>query len=83
MQCSSLYTATGQCGTYLEIHKPNDESIEEELRIENLYSSGFKTEFISTKNLCAGNYEVWLVLRTRNGYILQYVKPFYSVSPSC
>ena len=83
MQCSSTYSLTNQCGTYIEIHKPYNESIVEELRITKTISSGFTTEFISTKNLCAGRYEFWLVLRTRNGSILQHVKPFYSEYPAC
>mmetsp|Transcript_40128 Transcript_40128/g.38635 ORF Transcript_40128/g.38635 Transcript_40128/m.38635 type:complete len:160 (+) Transcript_40128:36-515(+) len=83
MQCSTLYTVTGECGTYLEIHQPNNETILQELRITSNYANGFKTEFISRKNLCVGKYEFWMVLRTRNGRILQHVKPFYSAYPSC
>ena len=45
--------------------------------------SGFNTQYISTKNLCTGRYEFWLVVRTRNGSILQYVKPFFSKYPTC
>jgi hypothetical protein len=70
MKCSETYKATGRCGTYIEIHKPNSQDLEEELEITRAFSSGFATEFISTKNLCAGRYEFWMVLRTRNGKIL-------------
>ena len=83
LQCSQKYTDLGNCGTYIEIHKPNNSTMEEEFRITRSFSSGFATEFISTKNLCAGRYEFWLVLRTKNGKILQHVKPFYSKSPPC
>ena len=38
---------------------------------------------ISTSKICAGMYELWMVVRTRNGSILQHVKPFYSEYPSC
>ena len=31
MQCSELYKDTGTCGTYIEIHKPNNETKEDEL----------------------------------------------------
>ncbi|CDW82499.1 UNKNOWN [Stylonychia lemnae] len=81
--CSDLYQDTKKCGTFIEIHKPNDETIVEELQILTSIASGFSTEFISTKNLCAGRYEFWFILRTRNGSILQHVKPFYSEYPAC
>ena len=51
--------------------------------IQDTYASGFKTEFISTKNLCAGRYEFWFVVRSMNGSTLQYVKPFFSEYPTC
>jgi hypothetical protein len=81
--CSDLFKEKGTCGTYIEIHKPYNETILEELLITKQISNGFTTEFISTKNLCAGRYEFWIVVRTRNGSILQHVKPFYSEYPSC
>eukprot|EP00347_Sterkiella_histriomuscorum_P005005 403358265 len=83
MRCSDIYKDTGKCGTFIEIHKPNRPEIVEQLQILSSIESGFSTEFISTKNLCAGRYEFWFVLRTRNGSILQHVKPFYSEYPPC
>ena len=53
------------------------------MEISKTYSSGFATEFISTKNLCAGRYEFWWVVRSANGSTLQYVKPFFSIYPGC
>ena len=53
------------------------------MEISSTYASGFKTEFISTKNLCAGRYEFWFVVRSMNGSTLQYVKPFFSEYPTC
>jgi hypothetical protein len=70
MQCSIQYTERALCGTYIEIHKPNSPKIEEELMIQKTYSDGYSTEFISTKNLCAGRYEFWFVIRSRNGSTL-------------
>ena len=70
VKCSELYRETKRCGTFIEIHKPYSEVIEDELEITRAYSDGFTTDFISTKNLCAGRYEFWLVIRTRNGSIL-------------
>ena len=83
MHCSDRYSELLICGTFIEIHKPNDPYVEEALMITKTFSSGFSTEFISTKNLCAGRYEFWWVIRTRNGSTLQYVKPFFSIYPSC
>jgi len=83
MRCAEKYREVGLCGTFIEIHKPNSHVIEESMEISKTYSSGFSTEFISTKNLCAGRYEFWLVVRTLNGSSLQHVKPFFSIYPSC
>lgn len=83
VQCSALFDEKGTCGTYIEIHKPNNQTVLEEKQIKKRISSGLTTEFVSTKNICAGRYEFWLVVRTRNGSILQHVKPFYSEYPSC
>lgn len=70
VKCSELFNEKGTCGTYLEIHRPYDETVLEEKQITKQISNGFTTEFISTKNICAGRYEIWLVVRTRNGSIL-------------
>ena len=70
LRCDEKYSELGLCGTFIEIHKPNDPTIEEDLEISKTYSSGFSTEFISTKNLCAGRYEFWYVIRSRNGSTL-------------
>lgn len=67
LRCSQLYRDQAVCGTFIEIHRPHCAYIEEEMEISVTYSSGFKTEFISTKNLCAGRYEFWFVVRYMNG----------------
>ncbi|CAI2378543.1 unnamed protein product [Moneuplotes crassus] len=82
-RCSDIFEKQNECGTYLEIHRPRDAKVLEYIKIDKLYRSGFSTEFISTKQLCAGRYELWFVIRSRNGRILQHVKPFYSIEPSC
>ena len=83
LRCAQSYQEVALCGTFIEIHKPNHSHVEEALEISKTFSSGYSTEFISTKNLCAGRYEFWWVVRSANGSTLQYVKPFYSVYPSC
>jgi hypothetical protein len=70
VKCSDLFEEKRTCGTYIEIHRPNDETVLEEKLITKQISNGFTTEFISTKNICSGRYEMWLVVRTRNGSIL-------------
>ena len=81
IQCSIKFAKLGTCGTYIEIHRPNNPKIEEELMLTKDYSSGFHTQYISTKNMCTGRYEFWMVVRTINGSILQHVKPFFSRYP--
>ena len=66
VHCSDDFS---NCGTYLEIHRPADSEIIKDVKIIRLYESGFATEFITTK-LCAGRYEVWFVIRGRNGSII-------------
>lgn len=83
VQCSIAYDKREACGTYIEIHRPNNPYIEEAVQIRIPYMSGFNTQYISTKNVCTGRYEFWMVVRTRNGSILQHVKPFFSRYPTC
>lgn len=70
LRCSDKYRELEICGTFIEIHKPNDPHIEDAYMVTKTISSGFSTEFISTKNLCAGRYEFWWVVRTLNGSTL-------------
>lgn len=81
--CSDVFEKTNNWGTYIEIHRPTDYRVIEFIQVEQLYRSGYSTEFISTKQLCAGRYELWFVIRSRNGKALQHVKPFYSIEPGC
>jgi len=46
------------CGSFLEIHLPASGVIIYQLKLTSYYINGFKTVFLSTKNLCAGRYEV-------------------------
>ena len=71
------------CGTFLEIHTPGSEIILQEIQISKTFSSGFQTLFLSTKKLCAGKYEIWMVMRMRGVNYLMVVKPFYVKYPSC
>jgi hypothetical protein len=39
--------------------------------------------YCPTKELCAGKYELWLVVRGRAGRIILFLKPFFLYYPSC
>ena len=71
------------CGAFIEIHMPGSDLILESILIERSFSSGYRTIFISTKNLCSGKYEVWMVIKTKTMNFLIYTKPFYVLYPSC
>ena len=43
----------------------------------------YKTIFLSTKSLCSGRYELWIVIRMRDFNYIIYVKPFNVLFPSC
>ena len=83
LQCGNEFQDLNSCGTFLEIHRPFDIGIIEEVQLNVYNISGFEFTYISTKKLCAGKYEIWFVFRTRIGKILQYVKPFFVEFPSC
>jgi hypothetical protein len=71
------------CGTFLEIHLPGSPIPLVEYKLNKYHVNGFSTIFLSTKYLCAGRYEIWLVSRIRYDSYLNYVKAFYVMYPSC
>ena len=79
--CGNEYR--NRCGTFLEIHMPANPLILQEKQINEIFSSGYKTIFLSTKSLCSGRYELWIVIRMRDFNYIVYVKPFNVLSPSC
>lgn len=82
LQCNNEFAALDTCGTFIEIHRLMQRTPLVSYRILEKIGSGFNEVFLFTKGLCAGPYELWWVLRTRNGQILQYVKPFFIIEPS-
>ena len=72
-----------ECGIFLEIHRPGNFEILYEKKVESTHTSGYKTEFLSTKSLCAGSYDLFFVFRMRGLKYLMYVKPFFVENPSC
>lgn len=74
-----------KCGVFIEIHRPGDESIIYEKKIDysSFNLSGYTSTYFSAKSLCSGRYEIWFIFRTRSGNYLIYVKPFFVKFPSC
>lgn len=72
-----------KCGTFLEIHMSSNPLIMQEKQITSLFNSGYKTIFLSTKSLCSGRYELWIVIRMRDFNYIIYIKPFNVLFPSC
>ena len=55
--CNNNYVTINQCGTFLEIHRPFDETIIIDKRVDQVLASPVY-EYMTTKDLCAGKYEV-------------------------
>ena len=81
--CDNEFAESTECGTFLELHRPGKFTALYIERVTEHYANGFQTQFLSTKSACAGGYEVWWVVRTREGRQLLYVKPFFLTYPSC
>ena len=79
--CGNEYK--NKCGTFFEIHMPANPLIFQEKQITQAFSSGYKTIFLSTKLLCSGRYELWIVIRMRDFNYIIYIKPFNVLFPSC
>ncbi|CAG9329222.1 unnamed protein product [Blepharisma stoltei] len=78
--CNNEFENQPDCGDFIEIHPPGDTEIMNYVRITQLYSSGFHTEFLYTKNITSGHYELWWVHKDRSGYDILYIKPFFIVN---
>jgi hypothetical protein len=83
LQCTGVFDTIGECGTYIEIHIPKRKKVLSELKLVKDSSSGFRVEYISTRNLCGGKYEAWFVTRANGLKTMLYSKPFFCRSPSC
>mmetsp|Transcript_109231 Transcript_109231/g.308095 ORF Transcript_109231/g.308095 Transcript_109231/m.308095 type:complete len:241 (-) Transcript_109231:156-878(-) len=83
--CSgTVFEGDPNCGTYIEIHRPNDHEILGVVQIDGKgLSNGYRTTRVPTHRLCSGSYELWWVVRTRSGPYVQKTRDFYVVYPSC
>ncbi|DBA00300.1 TPA: hypothetical protein N0F65_001495 [Lagenidium giganteum] len=89
-QCYGAYALDNHCGTFLELHEPDNELILSQTRLLGEYTSGFRTTVLPlffngdrTRTVCSGDYEIWWVQRTRYNFIVQKKKKFCVVSPRC
>jgi len=78
------FTMDPNCGSTIEIHhKDRHTPIVADVRISNDLPDGYQTTYISTAELCVGNYELWFVVRTRSGPFIKIRKDFVVKDPSC
>lgn len=70
------------CGTFIEIHRSDTDAVLADVQIFNT-NGAYQTAYIATEGLCAGDYSLWWVVRTRSGPYVQYQKNFEIVYPSC
>ncbi|KRX09823.1 hypothetical protein PPERSA_02695 [Pseudocohnilembus persalinus] len=58
LHCNQDWERLIGCGTYIEIHRPFDTTILNSIKIDEYYSENYIYKFFTTKNLCAGKYEI-------------------------
>ena len=81
------------CGTFIEVHRADNgldtqeltDSVAEVLASVGLTTStgAYQTAYVSTSGLCAGDFQLWWVVRTRSGPYVQFQKGFEVLSPTC
>ncbi|KDO35234.1 hypothetical protein SPRG_00079 [Saprolegnia parasitica CBS 223.65] len=90
MQCMGGFALDNHCGTFLELHKPNDETILAQTRLFAELPNGYRTTTLPlfykgnmSRTVCLGDYEIWWVLRTQYKFVVQYRKKLRVASPVC
>jgi hypothetical protein len=80
----TIFETDPNCGTFIEVHRRKDVTVVSDLPLTKGNTvSGFRSAYIDTTRLCAGDYELWWVVRTRSGPYVQYQKNFKVLSPGC
>jgi hypothetical protein len=86
-QCSDGFDPV-KCGTWLEIHIPNDERVVAERQLPGGFVVGYQVidlpltyKFSPHRVICAGDYEIWWVQRTPSKKMIQYRKKFRVIWP--
>ena len=62
ISCNVVYALAQDCGTFIEIHRPFDERIIEQNSVNYTEPGQYYFDYLTTKNLCAGKYEVIHIL---------------------
>jgi hypothetical protein len=95
VQCRGKYAHARNCGTYLEVHSPHDNSLLSQVQLPGGFQSGYRMTGLnmtyagnSSRLLCyssvsGGQYEVWWVHRTLSNRIVERVLPFRVLAPLC
>ena len=89
-RCTGNFAADLNCGTFIEVHRKEAGGIDGgalevlvDYEVSEDTSDGYKTGYIPTDRLCAGDYELWWVVRTRSGPYVQLTRDFEVNAPSC
>lgn len=89
-ECSHQYKDDPHCGTYLEVHKPDDEEPLAVTKLRGQFTSGYRMSLLSTtykgrldRLLCRGEHEIWWVQRTRYNFVVENKKKFFISAPEC
>ncbi|ETW05153.1 hypothetical protein H310_04160 [Aphanomyces invadans] len=90
VQCNGPFALDNHCGTFLELHKPHDETILSQTRLFGEFTSGYRTTTLPlfykgnrTRTVCNGDYEIWWVVRTRYKFVVKFMKKLFITTPLC
>lgn len=90
VQCGGAFELSNHCGTFLELHEPENEMILSQTRLLRQYPNGFRTTTLPlffqgdrARTVCMGDYEIWWVQRTRYNFVVQNKKKFRISFPRC
>ena len=75
--CGGAFYNSLECGSFIEVHNPNNVTIINYISISKFPQSGFHMESIYTRELSPGYYELWWTQRDRTGRWILHIKPFY------
>lgn len=90
VECGNEFLDDPHCGTFLEIHKPDDPIILSEIKLRGQFMSGYRQTVMSTNVmgrtdivLCRGSHQIWWVQRTRYNFVIEFKKTFFIDTPDC
>ena len=81
--CGGEAAYSPNCGVYIEVHRAGHHVVVSDTQIKKEYADGYQTDFVPTHKVCAGDYELWWVVRSPAGPVVMHVKPFNVYGPSC